>query len=84
MLRPENVPVSTIKLRLDRGDNCFQKIEHFDFGAHRIVHVPALGMRTFWCGAVIFGLKDVAARGDVLYDAVLFFLTVELAFNTPK
>jgi len=33
---------------------------------------------------VIFGLQHVAARGDVLYDAVLFLERVKLAFDTPK
>lgn len=33
---------------------------------------------------MIFGLEHVAARRDVLYDAVLFFSPVKLAFKTPK
>src|SRR5580704_14036216 len=41
-------------------------------------------MRAFRRRAMIFRLENVAARHDVLYDAVLFFLTVELVFNTPK
>ena len=84
MLRPENVPVSTMSSGLIVVTMRFQKIEHFDFGAHGIVHVPALGMRAFRRGAVIFGLENIAARHDVFYDAVLFFEAVKLAFNTPK
>ena len=41
-------------------------------------------MRAFPRRAMIFRLENVPARHDVLYDAVLFFLTVELVFNTPK
>ena len=72
------------KFRLERDHNRFKKIEHFDFGAHRIVHVPALRMRAFRSGAVIFRLENIATRRNVLYDAMLFFRRVELAFNTPK
>src|SRR3984957_19615661 len=72
------------EFRLGCGDDGLQKIEHFDFGAHRIVHVPALGMRAFRRGAVIFRLENVAARSNVLYDAMLFFPAAELALNAPK
>ena len=54
------------------GDNQrFKEVEYFDFGTHRVVHLPQLGMRTFCCGWRVLGLQGFTRGADIGDDAVL-------------
>jgi len=81
VLSPE-IPVSTTSSGLMVVTIAFRK-SRTSTSRHGIVHVPTLRVRHSGVGLLYSGCKT-SPCGDVLYDAMLFFERVKLAFDTPK